>query len=334
MRSWLGIVALLAGFAPEGLSAADLATLKAGFARPATVPEPAYNPGTPAKVRLGKALFFDPRLSGADGLACATCHNPELGWEDGRRVSVGETGEPTARHTPTLLNLAWSKRFGWDGRIPTLEGFVIGPISNPKEMNQDLDALIGELTAVAGYRRLFADAFPGEAPSIDHVSLAIAAFERTIISPPAPFDAWIAGDATAISAAAKAGFVLFTGKAGCAQCHAGWAFTDNKFHDIGLASADLGRGGLDGQPKSLRHAFKTPTLRRIGERAPYMHDGTLDDLDAVIAHYEGKFVRRPTLAKEIKPLELAPHEKMNLRAFLETLTPGGEPVSPPAIPGN
>ncbi len=332
MRTVLIFLVFAIGLIPAPAEADDLSKLQAQFHRPGSVPYPAFNPPSEAKVRLGKVLFFDPRLSGSNSFACATCHNPDLGWEDGQQRSVGETGEPLARHTPTILNLAWGRRFGWDGRIPTLEGFVLGPIANAKEMNQDLGALMAELTAVAGYRLLFAEAFPAQAPSIDHVSLAIAAFERTVVSAPAPFDAWIEGNREAIPAAAKAGFRLFTGKAGCAQCHAGWNFTDGKFHDIGLASPDTGRGGLDGEDRKWRHAFKTPSLRQIGDRAPFMHDGSMADLGSVIDHYDGKFRHRPTLAKEIKRLSLSAHEKFNLRAFLDTLTAEGEPVSAAPIP--
>jgi len=326
------IVLFLAAWLLIDPACADDDVLKSKFKRPSLVPHPGYNPATPAKVRLGKILFFDPRLSGTDTMACASCHNPDLGWEDGQARSVGEAGVELERHSPTLLNLAWGRRFGWDGRIPTLEGFVLGPISNAREMNQDPDSLAVELAAIPGYRRLFAEAFPGTAFSIDQVSLAIAAFERTIVSRPSPFDRWVAGDAAAISEAAKAGFRLFNGKAGCVQCHKGWNFTDDGFHDIGLASPDPGRGGVAGEAAKWRHAFKTPTLRDIARRAPYMHDGSLEDLAAVIDHYDGKFQRRAGLAKEIKSLSLSAEQKLNLKTFLHTLTSGGKPVSVPDIP--
>jgi len=332
-RAWIMAAIMTVMIAvPCGTHADTVQKLKDLYRRPATIPHPGYNPPSPAKARLGKALFFDPRLSGSDAFACATCHNPEMGWEDGLPRSFGETGKQLARHTPTLLNLAWSLRFGWDGRIPTLEGFVLGPISNPHEMNQNLDTLISELTALSGYRELFAKAFPGQKPAVDHVSLAIAAFERTIVAPPSAFDAWIDGDENAISAAAKAGFRLFNEKAGCGQCHKGWNFTDNAFHDIGIADPDFGRGGLADAAAETRHAFKTPTLRQIDHRAPFMHDGSLDSLDAVITHYAEKFQRRPTLAKEINPLSLDAHEKFNLLAFLGTLTAQAKPVSAPPLP--
>ena len=325
------IVAVLAGNHGPA-EAADLSELKEQFRRPGPAPHPGYNPYSAAKVRLGKVLFFDPRLSGTDTISCAHCHNPEMGWEDGLPRSSGEAGDELPRHTPTILNLAWGKRFGWDGRIPTLEGFVLGPIASPREMNQDFDELIRELAAVAGYRTLFEAAFPGEPLSIDHLSLAIAAFERTVTDGGGPFDRWIAGEEAAIDAAAKAGFRLFTGKAGCVRCHKAWNFTDQGFHDIGLDSPDRGRGGIEGEDPNWRHAFKTPTLRDIGRRAPYMHDGSLEALEAVIEHYDGKFKRRATLAREIKPLSLSDQEKLNLLSFLSILTGDQKPLSLPAIP--
>ncbi|MDD9877139.1 MAG: hypothetical protein OXR84_06830 [Magnetovibrio sp.] len=326
----LGVLVAVAG-APAPTAAEPTVTREA-FRRPDAAPHPGYNPYSPAKARLGKVLFFDPRLSGSNTISCAHCHNPELGWEDGLARSFGEAGEALARHTPTLLNLAWGRRFGWDGRIATLEGFVLGPIANAHEMNQDLDALVGELRAVAGYRPLFDAAFPGEPPSIDQISLALAAFERTVTDGGGPFDRWVGGDETAIGAAEKAGFRLLVGKAGCVQCHKGWNFSDGEFHDIGVAGADPGRGGLDGADPKLRHAFKTPTLRDISKRAPYMHDGSLDSLEAVVDHYDKKFVRRPTLAAEIRPLSLSAQEKLNLIAFLRILTADEKSLSLPLIP--
>jgi len=334
MKIWHSLV--LAGLilTPFGARASpdNTAEVKAQFQRPGPAPHPRFNPFTTAKAKLGKVLFFDPRLSGANAISCADCHNPRLGWEDGLARSFGAAGRPLDRHTPTILNLAWAKQFGWDGRIPTLEGFVLGPIANAKEMDQDLDNLVTELRAVPGYASLFAAAFPGTEINIDHVSLAIATFERTVVSDTAPFDRWIAGDETAIGTSAKKGFGLFIGKAGCAQCHKGWAFTDNAFHDIGLPSLDMGRGGLEDAPQDSKHAFKTPTLRNIVSRAPYMHDGSLDTLETVIDHYADKFKRRRTLAKEIKPLSLSGEDKLNLVAFLHILTEDKKRVLLPEIP--
>jgi cytochrome c peroxidase len=297
----------------------DLSALKTQYQRPAENLTPAARAVNAAELELGKALFYDPRLSSSNSLSCASCHNPALGWEDGRARGVGEAGSPLARHTPTLWNLAWEETFFWDGRAASLEEQARGPIESPLEMNQSMEALEAELAAVAGYRELFAAAFP-ERPEIDaaHISAALASFQRTLVSPRTPFDRWIEGDGAAIGAAAKRGFMLFNGKARCAECHSGWAFTDRAFHDIGLPDADLGRGPVIGLAE-INHGFKTPTLRDLGRRAPYMHDGSLATLEDVIEHYDSGFTERPTLAEEMQPLELSAQEKADLIAFLRTL---------------
>jgi len=323
--SCLCTVAALVGLTAGGPQAAETAeagpaeALRAAYRRPATVPFPADNPYDRAKAELGRDLFFDPRLSGNNGLSCASCHVPELGFEDGQPIGFGASGQPVGRHVPTLWNLAWGKRFFWDGRAASLEEQALGPIQNPIEMDQDLDALVRELMADPGYRARFAQAFP-ESPAIapDTIAAALATYERTLVSPPAPFDRWIAGEEDAIDDAAKRGFALFNGKANCAACHSGWAFTDHAFHDIGLPDEDRGRGAILGLAL-LDHAFKTPTLREIGRRAPYMHDGSLPDLAAVIEHYETGIVERPSLSPDLKPIDLTPSERADLLAFLATL---------------
>lgn len=315
-----------------------MARLKALYRRPDAIPFPADNPYSEAKARLGRALFFDPRLSGGNSFACATCHNPELGWEDGLPRGIGETGTVLPRHTPTILNLAWGERFFWDGRSPSLEHQALEPPKAVTEMNQPLDPLIAELAGDPVYVEMFAAAFP-DRPQITaaRIAEAIATFERLLVSPPAPFDRWIAGEEDAIGPAAKRGFVLFNGKANCAACHQGWAFTDHAFHDIGLPDDDRGRGAVLGMPE-LDHAFKTPSLRDIARRAPYMHDGSLPSLRAVLDHYVGGIVARPTLSDDLKPVALSEQEIGDLLAFLGSLTsaasadPFGEGRAPAAAP--
>ncbi len=322
-----GMVVAAAGIAagqhqPAGpVAKAPIPTDPAAYRQPAEgIPFPADNPYSRAKHELGERLFHDPRLSGGDTMSCASCHDPSLGFGDGKVLAVGEKGQQAPRHTPTLWNLAWAPTLFWDGRAPSLEAQATGPIANPVEMAQDLAALPAELAADPEYPAQFAAAFP-EAPGVtlDNLAKALATFERTLVSPETPFDRWAAGDETAVPEAAKRGFALFTGKAQCAACHSGWAFTDHAFYDIGLPGTGPGRGGVLGQPR-LENAWKTPTLREVGRHAPYMHDGSLATLEAVIDHYAGREVERPTLAPELpRKLVLSAQEKADLLAFLKTL---------------
>jgi cytochrome c peroxidase len=201
-------------------------------------------------------------------------------------------------------------------------------------MNRSEAELIRDLGAIPGYRDLFVAAFP-EDGVINRKTMeqAIATYERTIISGKAPFDRWVDGDESAISAAAKRGFALFTGKAQCVACHSGWNLTDDAFHDIGIGGdADIGRGRLFRNSVALQHAFKTPTLRDVAHRAPYMHDGSLPTLMAVIDSYDRGGIDRPSRDPSIRPLGLSAAEKAELVAFLETLTAEDTPTVVPRLP--
>src|SRR5882757_591183 len=310
----------------------DLGALKASFRRPATVPFPADNPFSDAKRALGEALFHDKRLSVDGSLACASCHEIGKGFADGKVQGRGVPGRALKRHTPTLWNLAWSSPVFWDGRARSLEEQVAGPIESPDEMAQPLGPLIERLAADPATVRAFAEAFP-EAPRVDAANLAkaIATYERTFVSPSTRFDRWIDGDAQALSKNEIAGFRLFTGKAQCMNCHSGFAFTDDAFHDIGLPGDDRGRGAVLRLP-AAEHAFKTPGLREIGRSAPYMHDGSLATLDDVLRHYQSGVVDRPTLSKDMpRGLKLSDSERADLIAFVGTLTSEGEPALPDKI---
>ncbi len=304
------------------------------YARPAAVPFPASNPYADAKAKLGERLFHDTALSGAGDRACASCHEPGKGFQDERAAADGLDGAPLGRRTPYIGDAAWGERYFWDGRAASLEEQALGPVQNLREMNQTLDGLVAALKAKPDYAPLFAAAFP-EMPQITaaNVGKALATFERTILSGDTAFDRWVAGDAKAVSDSAKRGFDLFTGKAGCASCHSGWAFTDHAFHDIGLPGDDKGRGAILGEP-SVDHAFKTPGLRNVGNRAPYMHDGSIATLEAVLDHYAGNYVDRPTLSPDLPRLTLTAGEKADLLAFLRSLDASGpapafKPEAPP-----
>ncbi len=306
---------------------------KAAWVRPTSVPFPEENPYTTEKATLGQKLFFDPRLSGSDYISCATCHNPGFAWGDGLPTGYGHKMAKLGRRTPTILNSAWGELTMWDGRKDSLEEQALGPIGG-KAMKQDVSAVVEELTAIPGYRTLFNVAFPGEGITLENIAKALATYERTIVSGIAPFDRWIAGDQRAISAAAKRGFDLFNNKANCAACHTGWSGTDSGFHDIGLPDDDIGRGKIVKNVVKLQHAFKTPTLRSIAQRAPYMHDGSLGTLKEVIDHYNDGFTRRESLSDEIKPLNLSEDEKADLLAFLLTFEGDDPAVVSPVLPAN
>lgn len=221
----------------------------------------------------------------------------------------------------------------WDGRAETLEDQALGPLLSGAEMNMPLEQLLEILHGIEGYGPMFAAAFDND-PTItsERVALAISAFERTIVSGTAPFDEWIEGNEDAISETAKRGFALFTGKGNCATCHEGWRFTDDSFYDIGLESDDPGRGRQFPAIQSMQYAFKTPGLRNIEQRGPYMHDGQLVSLSDVVRHYSIGGIDRPSRSDEVYPLDLNDSEIADITAFLFTLTSEDGPWIVPVLP--
>ena len=328
----LGCAMAMSALAWAGAPETDIAALKAEYKRPDAVPHPRNNTYSDAKVELGHKLFFDPRLSGPSTMSCASCHNPALSWSDGLPTAVGSAANVLARRSPTLLNLAWAEAMFWDGRATTLEEQAVGPILAPGEMNQSMPRLVAMLNGIPGYRDAFRAAFPTEPISATTIAKAIATFERTIVSVEAPFDRWIAGGETAIDEAAKRGFVTFNTKGHCSACHSSWRFSDDSFHDIGLPGADLGRGNVVAGVEPLRYAFKTPGLRNVALRAPYMHNGSIQTLTAVVRHYDQGFARRPSLSAEIYRLNLTGQEVDDLVAFMKTLTSADTKIIVPALP--
>lgn len=293
------------------------------FRRPAEArPDPGRTP-SPAEA-LGRRLFAEKRLSADGNTACATCHDPGRGFTDGRRRARGIGGIALQRNTPTLWNVGFGKSWFWDGRAASLEAQARVPIEHPEEMASTLADAVSRIAADAGYRAAFASAFPAR-PEVDadNMIAAVVAYERSLVSPPTRFDRWIDGDATALGPREVAGFRLFAGKGRCIACHGGWRFTDDRFHDTGLRSADPGRGALPGAA-AAPHTFKTPSLRELAATAPYMHDGSLASLDAVVAHYAGKRLQRASLADELRrAIALSPRERRDLVAFLLTLSSEG-----------
>lgn len=313
-------------FAADNKRPDNLDQMKAEYRRP-----PARVADNPALVDLGRDLFFDPMLSASGKTACATCHRPELAWTKNEPRSLGDSGRPTLRKTQTLLGIGHARPpFDWDGRHATLEAQAVSAIgigsmsmfATPHEVK--VDDIIARLRSNGRYVATFARAMPGAPINLDNVVIAIAAFERTIEPGIAPFDRWIAGDETAIPDAAKRGFMLFHTEAGCSGCHGGWRFTDDKFHDIGTSTTDFGRGReLKHDPK-LQFAFKTPTLRSVALRAPYMHDGSIATLREVVDFYVKGGIDRPSRSPMINPFDLTEAERNDLVAFMQTLTGEGE----------
>jgi len=300
-------------------------------------PAPAENQTTPPRVELGKALFFDPRLSGNGTISCATCHNPSLGWSDGLRTGVGISGSVLGRATPTVLNTAYNTQFMWDGRKKSLEDQALGPMKTPEEMKTDFSAALALLNRTGGYRAMFHAAYPNEPISEETVAKAIAAFERTVVSKDSRFDRWIAGDRSALTAQEYRGYKLFTdpAKGNCAVCHKPPNFTDNGFHNIGIAHApgqeDLGRFKI--RPVAVsKGAFKTPTLRDIELTAPYFHSGSAATLAETVEHYARGGDDRSNVSPEVRKLNLSAAEKADLVAFMKSLTGATRTTSLPVLP--
>ncbi len=298
------------------------------FQRPTGIPAPAENPHSEHKIELGARLFRDVRLSRDAIISCATCHDPKLGFADGvRKSTAGASRRELKRHTPGLWNLAWAPALFWDGRSGSLEEQVWGPITHPDEMASTPEDVERALGSDSDYVRLLGLAFPGETQLTGTlIAKALAAFERTLVSPPTLFDAWIAGNPTALDGEQQQGFALFIGKAGCVTCHSGFAFTDHGFHDIGLPGDDPGRSAIAGIDR-VRNAFKTPTLRELSWTAPYMHDGSMDTLEEVIRHYESGGIARDSRSPDMpRALRLSDAERSALIAFLESLSSDRPPT--------
>ena len=248
---------------------------------------------------LGKALFFDPLLSGDNKTSCAHCHHPNMGFADGRETSMGfggegvgperEGGVALARNAPTLWNAVYSHRQFWDGRAADLAEQAAGPITDPKEMGQDPDELVEELLAIPEYKSFFERVFGEGGVSFENVTRAIAAFEEQLTSQHSRFDSYAKGDREALTDSERRGLAVFRSlKTRCFECHNLPTFANPEFKVIGVPpregeEPDLGRGAIAGE--AYNHAFKVPTLRNIELTAPYMHNGTLETLEDVVDFY-------------------------------------------------
>jgi cytochrome c peroxidase len=272
---------------------------------------------TPEMASLGKRLFFERRLSRDGSVSCASCHDPERAFTDGAARAKGIGGQTGPRNTPTVVNRGIGRTQFWDGRAASLEQQALGPIEASVEMGLPIEEAVARLAQDPSYREAFGAVFAGQ-PTAERLGAAIAAYERTIYSVDAPFDRFLAGDAEAMTPAAKRGLEVFGGKARCGECHTGPNFTDEAFHSLGV-SADAGRGRVTGAAQDLG-AFKTPTLREIARTGPYMHDGSLATLADVVDYYDRGCEPHPNLSSKIVKLNLTVQEKGDLVAFLEALS--------------
>ena len=307
-----------------------LDTIKRDYRRPD--PRPVANR---ALADLGRDLFFDPRISASGKTACASCHFPELGYVVTDAHPLNDSGKPTSRKSQPLIGLGYAGNapVGWDGRSPTLEAqakasIATGSMSKREtDMPVKVEAIEERVRSAPDYVAKFNAALPGKPIDVDAIVLAVATFERTLEPGLAPFDRWVGGDEAAIPESAKRGFALFTGRAGCAACHSGWRFTDDQFHDIGTTTTDQGRGREVRDP-ALNFAFKTPTLRSVALRAPYMHNASIATLMDVVRHYEQGGIDRPSRSPLLRPIELTEPERGDLVAFMEMLTGEGPNARP------
>ncbi len=302
------------------------------------VPHPKDNKPNAARVALGKMLFFDPRLSGDGNMACSTCHSPLFGWSDGLRTAKGFKSKLLGRASPTVTNTAFNSLQMWDGRKKSLEDQATGPMLSSDEMNINMGSAINFLKSTSRYVDAFSAAYPGEGVTEKTLAKAIASFERTVISNNSPFDHWIKGDASAMTAQQVKGFTLFLDpqKGNCEVCHSAPNFTDDGFHNIGLKSygmenPDMGRYAI--KPiNALKGAFKTPTLRDVAYTAPYFHDGSAANLSEVVEHYALGGVVENHLSPNMKKLTLTVDEKAAIVAFLEALSSPQTPFVLPILP--
>ncbi len=321
----------------------------------------AANPLTRAKIELGRQLYFDTRLSADSTISCASCHDPSMGYSANTQTGVGIRDQKGGRNSPVSFNRILSGPQFWDGRADSLEAQAVGPIANPLEMGFTHEGVVQRLGEIPVYKQQFETVF-GEL-SIDRVGQAIAAFERALVTEPAPFDYYeqllpftkmdeedIADDeelaakyaaakagveAHPMSDSAKRGRDLFFGKANCTACHVGANLADEKYHNLGVGmdkdEPDLGRFVVTKDEKD-KGAFKTPTIRNVAHSGPYMHDGSQATLEEVVEWYDKGGHPSPRLSEKIKPLGLTPQEKADLVEFMKACTSDTPPVESGRLP--
>ena len=278
--------------------------------------QPASREITPLEA-IGWKLFFDPLLSKPRNTSCASCHDPEKGFESGVALGEGAYGDTLPRNAPTVVNLADAEFFFWDGRAGSLEEQAKGPIENPIEMDLSHDEAARRVRGEAAYAKAFEQAGVNDI-TIDSIAQAIAAFERGLVTGPAPVDKWLAGDRSVFNEEQERGRMIFFTRGQCATCHFGPNFTDGMFHNIGTGTAeDPGRSTISKDDYDIG-AFKTPALRNWKGREPFMHDGRFETLDDVLAFYNEPKADAVGLT-ELDPLGLSEQDHSDIKAFLATL---------------
>ncbi len=324
MRMVLAAASVLAFLTIVGASAAGPGVPR-GLDQYRPVPED--NALTPAKIALGRRLFHDRQLSPDGKVSCATCHDPGRAFAGDRSSAVRVGRSIGRRDVPAIINRAWGRSFFWDGRAASLEEQALQPILNPLELGASRDHVLS-LVRSRSYIRDFQRAF-GADPVFEDVARAVASYVRTIVAGDSPFDRYRDGDRSALTRQEERGVAVFFGPGRCASCHSGPTFTDELFHNTGVAwrdgdngipvVVDLGRAAVTSADKD-RGAFKTPTLREVARTAPYMHDGSIATLEDVVELYDlgGRF--NPGLDPKIRALGLSSPEKADLVAFLRALS--------------
>lgn len=291
-----------------------------------------------AKVELGKLLFFDPRLSGSNQISCATCHEPELGWTNGRTTGIGHDHSLGERNVPSLFNVWQYKSFFWDGRVKSLEQQVLAPLSNDIEMHELPGALGEELARISEYKNRFRQVFGGNMIELEQIAEALATYEKTITSRKTNFDAFMTGKHNAMNDQQVFGMHIFRTKARCMNCHNGPFFTDNGFHNIGLTYyqrkyEDMGLYNITHRKEDVGR-FRTPSLRDVGLTRPWMHNGLFDNLEGVVNLYNAGGARTkrkesqlndplfPETSAILVPLHLTAQERDAVVAFLGAISGG------------
>ena len=298
-------------------------TLRVPLGLDAYMPAPENNAVTREKVELGRALFFWKGLSRDWSLSCGGCHVPANAFSDGKPQAVGVRGQVGDRRTPRLLNRAWGKSFFWDGRAATLEDQVLQPVLNPKEMDLSLNEIVERVRLDGELGSRMRAVFEREAERED-IARSLASYVRSILAGDSPYDRYVAGQRDALNQQQQAGLKLFRGKANCVACHVGTNLTDERFHNTGTGWKDgkwidPGRAAV-ANDEAERGAFKTPGLREVARAAPYMHDGSLQTLEAVVDFYDKGGRENPSIDLEMRPLKLTQDEKRALVEFLKSLS--------------
>lgn len=308
---------------------------------------PTNNPYSDAKAELGRKLFFDPRLSGSGQVSCASCHDPDLAFADGRTVSFGHERKQLTRNAPTVANSAFLTSLFWDGRASSLEQQASDVVKNQDEMHSSAEFVQTHVGAIPAYRTEFQAVFGSPDVTLDRAAQAIATFERTVTSRASDFDSFLRGDTNSLSAEAIRGLHLFRTTARCVNCHFGPTSSDGLFHNEGLTYygrkyEDLGRYRVTKDPADIGR-FKTPTLRNITRTAPYMHNG-LFELEGVLNMYNAGMPtprRRadqkddklfPVKSPHLQSLGLNRQDLDDLKAFLESLAETRWRLRPPELP--